>query len=210
MINSKKPGKLGEINLRIPVTVGALGLTASILFTSLFHIFTEEQRKPLVFLTTLLGTSAGITSAFYVGQSIKLNAESKKLDTTTSYISRWSNPSFDSTRKAVYQVQEKLKGKEAQEHSEIIQKELDSNLDLRLSIIDALNFLEEVALCVEIGIINEDVTYKYYRSIVRTYCETFNLWIGKLRHDKENTELFKKLTDLGARWKALKYEEKSN
>jgi len=201
MTNPSNPGNLGKINLTIPITVGCLGLIISIGFTLVFHSSTEEQKKTLNFLTTVLGTSAGVTSAFYVGQSIKLNAESKRLDITTSYISRWSDPAFDPVRKAAYKINEMLDVSQPNRNSDIIQKALDADLDLKLNLLDALNFLEEMALCVRLGIINEKTAYEFYRSIVQTYCSTFNIWITRLRHDKKNDMLFKNLTDLCDEWR---------
>ncbi len=201
MISSEKPYNLGKINLSISITVGLVGLLISCVFTCLFYSSTEDQKKTLNFLTTILETSAGVTSAFYIGQNIRLNAESKKLDRTTSYISRWNDTAFDSARRAAYQIHEMLDGRRINEHSIIIQEALDNDLDLKLGVLDALNFLEEMSLCVSLGIIDEKTTYQFYRSIVQAYCTTFNLWIIKLRNDKENPTLFKSFTDLCEKWK---------
>jgi len=119
MISSQKPCNLGKNNLSISITVGILGLLISCIFTCLFYSSTENQKKTLNFLTTILGTSAGVTSALYIG----------------------------------------------------------------------------------LEIIDEKTTYQFYRSIVQAYCNTFNLWIIKLRNDKENPTLFKSFTDLSEKWK---------
>ena len=201
MVDPRNPGNIGKIHLTIPITVGVLGLITSLIFTGWFHYSTEKQKKTLTFLTTAIGTTAGITSAFYVGQNIKLNTESKVLDITASYISRWSDPSFDPVRKAAYKIHEMLDVNQPSKNSDIIQNALDSDLDLKLNLLDALNFLEEMALCVRLGIIDEKTAFEFYRSIVQTYCSTFNIWIAKLRSDKKNDMLFRNLTDLCDAWK---------
>ena len=201
MINPNDPGNLGKINLTIPIQVGLLGIVLSAAFTFAFHSSSEKDRQTLTFLATALGTSAGVSSAFYVGQSIRLNAESKRLDITTSYISRWSDPAFDPVRKAAYRIHEMLDPNQPNKNSDIIQNALDNDLDLKLNLLDALNFLEEMALCVRLGIIDERTAYKFYRSIVLTYCSTFYIWIAKLRNDKGNDVLFRNLTDLCDTWK---------
>ncbi|MCY6494113.1 DUF4760 domain-containing protein [Leptolyngbya sp. GGD] len=201
MINPDSPGNLGKIKLTIPIQVGLLGVVLSAGFTFLFHSSSEKDRQTLTFLATALGTSAGVGSAFYVGQSIRLNAASQRLDITTSYISRWSDPSFDPVRKAAYKIHEMLDTNQPSRNSDIIQNALDADLDLKLNLLDALNFLEEMALCVRLDIIDEGTAYKYYRSIVLTYCSTFSIWIAKLRSDKGNDMLFRNLTDLCDTWK---------
>jgi Domain of unknown function (DUF4760) len=195
MIDPQKPGKLAEINIKIPIRIGVLGLLASIAFALTFHTLDKEpNKKTLEFFTAVLGASAGITSAFYVGESIRLNAESKKLDRTTVFISRWSDPSFDSVRKAGHDIDKITKNAPAERHSDIIQQALEDDLDLKIRALDALNFLEVMALCMHFGIIEETVIHEYYRSIVQSYCKMFGLWIERLRIDTGNKQLFKHLT----------------
>jgi hypothetical protein len=202
MINPNDPGKLGKINLTIPITVGFLGLIMSVVLTLLFYLSkTEDQKKTLSFLLTALGTSAGVTSAFYVGQSIKLNAESRRIEMTTSYISRWSDPAFDPVRKASHRIYEMVVQKPHNTHADIIHNALEQDLDLKLNLLDALNFLEEMALCIRLGIIDEVTAHAYYKSIVPKYCSTFGVWITRLRTDEKNDRLFKNLTELCDQWK---------
>jgi hypothetical protein len=201
MINPQKPGNLAEINIKIPIRIGFVGLVTSILMTLAFHNLGDETgksnpRKTLEFFAAVLGTSAGITSAFYVGQSIELNARSKKIDRTTVFISRWSDPAFDSMRRAGHEIARMIEGKPNDEHPDIIKKALDQDLDLKIRVIDALNFLEDVALCVQLGIIDPDVTAEFYRSIMQRHNSMFGLWIERLRHEKENKLLFYRLTSL--------------
>jgi Domain of unknown function (DUF4760) len=201
MINPKKPGNLAEINIRIPIRIGFVGLVISIAMALTFHNLGSESeklnhRRTLEFFAAVLGTSAGITSAFYVGQGIELNARSKKIDRTVAFISRWSDPAFDPIRRAGHEIAGKLSGIAEDRHPDIIQSALDGDLDLKLRVLDALNFLEDVALCVQLEIIDPDVTAEFYRSIMYRYNSTFGLWIERLRREQKNMLLFCHLTDL--------------
>jgi hypothetical protein len=211
MINPQKPGNLAEINIKIPIRIGFVGLVTSILMALAFHNLGDESgkgnpRKTFEFFAAVLGTSATITSAFYVGQSIELNARSKKIDRTTVFISRWSDPAFDSIRRAGHDISGMLNGISEDKHPDIIQTALDNDLDLKIRVIDALNFLEEVALCVQLGIIDPDVTAEFYRSIMQRHHSMFGLWIERLRREQRNKRLFCQLTDLcsSSQWSETK------
>ncbi|NJR49457.1 MAG: DUF4760 domain-containing protein [Leptolyngbyaceae cyanobacterium CSU_1_3] len=204
MINPELPGRVGSLNISIPITVGFLAAVVTGGLTFAFHISNIETRKTLEYLSACLGTSIGVTSAFYVGQNIQLNAREKKIDRTIVYIARWSDPGFDSTRKAVYLINEaitraKIDTPNARD-SEVINQKLETDLSLRISVHDALNFLEDLATCIEQGIVDEKLLHCFYRSIVMTYCRTFEVWIQQLRSEKKNPQLFRSLTDLCARW----------
>jgi hypothetical protein len=201
MIDPQKPGNLAEINIKIPIGIGFVGFVISVVMALTFHNFGDESgkanpRKTLEFFASVLGTSAGVTSAFYVGQGIALNARSKKIDRTTVFISRWSDPAFANIRRAGHEIDGMLDGIPHDKHPDIIQTALDKDLELKMRVTDALNFLEEVALCSQLGIIDPLVTEKFYRSIMQTYCSTFGLWIERVRRDKKNRLLFCNLTNL--------------
>jgi hypothetical protein len=201
MINPQKPGNLAEINIKIPIRIGFVGLVTSILMTVAFHNLGNEsekvnQRRTLEFFASVLGTSAGVTSAFYVGQSIELNARAKRIDRTTAFISKWSDPAYASIRQAGHEIHRILDGVTQNKHPDTIQTALDNDLDLKIRVIDALNFLEEVALCVHLGIIDPDLTAEFYTSIMQEYHSTFALWIESRRQEKNNRLLFCRLTNL--------------
>jgi Domain of unknown function (DUF4760) len=201
MINPKKPGNIAEINIKIPVRIGLVGVAISILMTFAFHSLGDENgkappRKTLEFFAAVLGTSAAITSAFYVGQSIELNARSKKIDRTAVFISKWSDPTFAPNRRAGHEINIMLRGAAQHKYPDIIQTALDNDLDLKIRVTDALNFLEDVALCVQLGITDPDLTAEFYRSIMQTYHKNFGLWIDSRRKEHNNESLFCHLTDL--------------
>lgn len=204
MVTPELPGRVGSLNISVPITVGFLATFATAGLSLAYHISNEETRKTLNFLTACLGTSVGVTSAFYVGQNIKLNAHERKTDRTLVYMARWSDPALDSTRKAVYLINEAIKQAKIEtpnaRESDVINQKLETDLSLRISIHDALNFLEDLATCIEQGIVDEKLLHRFYRSIVTTYCRTFEVWIQQLRSEKRNPQLFRALTDLCARW----------
>lgn len=204
MVNSESPGRIGALNVSIPITVGFLATIVTSGLTFAFHISNAETRKTLEYLSACIGTSVGVTSAFYVGQNIQLNAHEKKIDRTIVYIARWSDPALDSMRKAVYLINEAIRSAKMEtphaRDSDVINQKLEEDLSLRISIHNALNFLEDLATCIEQGIVDEKLLHCFYKSIVTTYARTFEVWIQQLRSEKKNPQLFRALTDLCDRW----------
>lgn len=194
------PDKFQQVNISLTLRIGLISFLLSI-FLTLVHAVKKEYRETLTFLVTALATSAGGTSAFYALRSIQQNVESQVIDRTLVYITRWNDPEYLPVRKTAAEIYHLISGKSVVDQEKILTDYLDQNPDKKQDITNVLNFLEEMAICIEKGIIKEDLIYNFYRYIVLTYCETFAVFITQNRRMKNNSSLYKGLTDLDEKWK---------
>jgi hypothetical protein len=206
--NPEKPGNLGKVSFSIPIRVGVFGFLASCCITFAYHKH-KEYRETLTFFATCIAGTAAATGTFYVGQGLKQNALEKKMDRTLAYIERWSDPAFDSIRRAVIEVNHQLESAKKTNSDldavDFINNLMDSDNTLRLSVNDALNLLEDVSSSVELGIVDEVILQRFYRSIMLRHYDTFNVWIVKLRSNNgsnHNQRVFRSFTNLCERWQA--------
>lgn len=129
--------------------------------------------------------------------------ESQKIDRTLHYIQRWNGSHYSSFKKLGYQIHLSIVNKPSNKKGSIVIKQIEKDANLRMEVTELLNFLEEMALCVNREFIREDLSLNFYRSIVIQYCEIFGAWIAHLRNEKQNDKLYKELTNLFERWREI-------
>ena len=162
----------------------------------------EEHREILGFTATALATAGGITGAVYVAQSLESDAESRVIDRTLSYITRWNSPDFQ--RRNVTQLLRKTKSKSDNEKLEFIREALDSDEDLWQEFIFVLNFFEEMSTSVHQGIVKASMLKEFFRSIVCTYMQVFGCWINYRRGIKGD-KAFIHVEELCEEWNGMNY-----
>lgn len=205
MRNQGNPGQLFRINIAITLIVGLISLLSSgiLIATYILNKSNESNKSILNFVVATLSATATITGTFYVGQSIKQSAESQQIDRALLYIQRWNDSHSSSLRKLAYQIHLLIKDQHQSQKGKIVREEIEKNPDLRMEVTEVLNFLEEMALCINKDIIKEDLALGFYRSIVLEYCDIFGVWIGQLRNETQNDKIYKNLTDLYGKWKNI-------
>ena len=191
-------------SIQLPtLTIGVGSVAASLAILSIVVYATnqdEEYRKILGFTATALATTGGITGAVYVAQSLESDAESKVIDRTLSYITRWNSPDFQ--RKSVTQLLRKSKSKSDNEKLEFIKRQLDSDEALWQEFIFVLNFFEEMATSVHQGIVKDSMLKEFFRSIVCTYIQVFGCWINYRRGIKGD-KAFIHIEELCEEWNGM-------
>lgn len=191
-------------NIQLPtltIGVGSVAAVLAILSIATYAKTTvEEHREILDFTATALATAGGITGAVYVAQSLELDAESRVIDRTLSYIARWNSPNFP--RKNVTQLLRKTKAKVDNEKLAFIKAELESDEVLRQEFIFVLNFFEEMAASIHQGIAKESMLKEFFRSIVCTYMQVFGCWINDRRIIKGD-KAFIRIEELFEKWNGV-------
>lgn len=197
--NQDNFGELWNIKFTVSLTAGLISLIFAVGFILAF-VFGKVDRDLLRFVVSTTATAAAITSAFYVGENIRRTFTSKKTDRSLQYISVWTSSSFASVRKSVRQVRDAIQEEPDQNrHAEVIKLLLNKNHDLEEDIITIMNFLEEISLSIQTGLVDEVILEDYFKVIVRRFCSVFSLWIAEQRRQRGN-ELYRCLTRLNEKW----------
>lgn len=208
MRHQGNPGKLPDLKIVIPLTVGFISLLISIILIASYVVNMDKEtdknsRNILNFIVATLSASATITGTFYVGHSIRQSVESEELDRTLSYMERWNNSHYSSFKKVAYQIHLLVRNQPDNQKGKIVREQIEKDDDLKMEVTEVLNFLEELALCINKGLIKEDLALGFYRYIVIRYYEIFFVWIAQLRDETKNDNQYKELTTLYDKWKNI-------
>jgi len=206
MSNQGDPDKIWQLNLAIPIRVGFLSALLAGILTVIFYFAkkvdqNDQYKDTLNFLIAALTASATVTTAVYAFKSIEQSADERKSERTLIYISRWNDLQYSPARKTATELHQLIKNQPDNQKEKYLLEHLEQYPAQRQDITNILNFLEEMALCIEKGIIKEDLLLGFYRFIVKTYCESFGIYITQRRRENKNS--YKALTDLYERWKDL-------
>lgn len=196
--NQGSPGEVFQFKFAVSVTVGVISFLFAALVITLF-VSGIIDREVLKFTVSTVTAATAITSAFYVGENIRRTFTSKKTDRALAYIAVWTGPSFAHIRKSSRQIRDAIQGQDSEKHAEIIKKKLNENHDLEEDMVTIMNFLEEVALSIQSGLVDEAILQEYFKVIIKRYCYVFTLWIEEQRRQRGN-ELYRCLTRLNERW----------
>lgn len=182
------------------ITFGIVALVVAAGLIAHYFLF-PDARADLKFIVAALATVGGVTSAYYIGSGLRANAESEKLNRTFAYPARWGDPSWAPARNAVAGLLRKCQGKPEAERLSLIQQALDKTPALERDIIAFLNFLEELALAVNLGLVDEKIVKRFYRTtVVRTY-RALAPWVKIHRDERETETIFWEVQSLYEEWR---------
>lgn len=197
--SKREPDGFLKISLNLTMGIGITTFIAALTLIAV-HFYESKYRDTLNFAVTTLATAAGISSAVYALRGIEISLEDKKIDRTLHYIQVWNDPSYFGTRKIAAEIHKELKNLDPIQCNDYINK-LYGDADKKQEIANILNFLEEMSICVHLGVLDEKLLKDFYRYIVHTYCENFKLFVDISRQEKNNPNLYINLTDLCKRWR---------
>ncbi|MEM9446738.1 MAG: DUF4760 domain-containing protein [Verrucomicrobiota bacterium] len=178
-----------ELKEVLQPSVGIFAIAACVLSISYVGYELASISDALTFIGSAL--AAGTLEKTIVASTLE-----EKNNRALSYISRWSAGNLPKSRptQILTAAFNRLEGKE-----EYVKKELEDD-ETRWAVVEVLSFLEEMALVVNRGFVDEGIIRGYYEGIVEDYLTVFLSWIERRRVDHRNPNLYLELTNLYRGW----------
>lgn len=198
-LSKREPDGFLKISLNLTMGIGITTFIAALTLIAV-HFHESKYRDTLNFAVTTLATAAGISSAVYALRGIEINLEDKKIDRTLRYIQIWNDPSYFSVRQIAAKIHKDLKPLDDTKSNEYM-NQIYADAEKKQEIVNILNFLEEMSMCVHFGLVDEKSLKEFYRYIVCTYCDTFTLFVHRSRKERNNPKLYIHLTELCEQWR---------
>ncbi|MDE0332849.1 MAG: DUF4760 domain-containing protein [Nitrospinae bacterium] len=163
------------------------------------YFFLPAHKELATFIAIAVGAASAIVSAFYIAQSVYANVESEQMTRTMSLTSEWNTASFFDSKKAVIGLIKPIAAKPREERLKIIQEEIKDNEILELNITNVLNYLEDLAVLVDKGFVDEETIRELFQTNGLRYYDVFEPWIADLRNRRGN-RLYQGLENLCRKW----------
>lgn len=214
MRKQDSPDAFGELKFTIPLQVSVISTGTAVLMTVIFFLIgitgnpKQESRVALAaslpatmtfFLNALVASAAG-TSAYYAFKSIENSEKSQRINRTFAYIDRWNDPGYFNMKNTAAEIHELISHEEPHAKGKCLM-DLLSNPSKRQDVTNILNFLEEMSIGIQEGLLEEELLKKFYRGIVITYCKTFSFYIAQRRNITGNDNVYSGLTSLSDKWR---------
>lgn len=192
----------GELNLKITFNILVFSIVVSTFATILHALIPEKYKDTLTFAATTFATSAGALGAFYAYRSLSQNTNSKVMDRSLLYLQRWNDAQYIPLREASLKIFEEIRRQLPEQQEVFLTDYFEKNPVDKQKIITILNFLTEMALCIEEGIVSERFLKKYFKVIVHDYYECFYGFIIQRRANghSNSKEIYRALIELYRAW----------
>ena len=119
------------------------------------------------------------------------------------YLQRWNDPQYVPLREASLKIFEQIWKQLPEQQDTFLIDYFETNPLEKQKIITILNFLTEIALCIEYEIVDEIFLKRYFKAIVQDYCEDLHAFINQRRGNGHNKEVYKSLIELHERWRTV-------
>ncbi len=190
-----------KVERKFTVRIGVVAIIFVGVIVSVYF-FLPAHKELATFIAIAVGAAAAIVSAFYIAQSVYANVDSEQMTRTMSLTSEWNTTSFFDSKKAVIGLIKPIADKPREERLRIIQERIKDDDMLELNITNVLNYLEDLAVLVDKGFVNEGVIRELYQTNVLRYYDVFEPWIADLRN-RRGSRLYIGLESLCRKWNNL-------
>ncbi len=186
------------ITLRFPVNWLVAIVIFAIAFVLVYILGPERWHPFVIFGTSVAGGSAALIAAANALDARVSGVQQARITAALGFIASWLNPHFfhakTSGRQILNWFKEHPNGREQLQY-------VDADPTLRANLSDVLNVFEALAIAIDVGMIDEEVAKRFFRSIVREWWHQTESYIKARRAERDNTRLFKEFEWLFERWK---------
>ncbi|MEM9091940.1 MAG: DUF4760 domain-containing protein [Cyanobacteria bacterium P01_F01_bin.53] len=181
----------------------SFGIAAFVVF--IYALSDIKMKKIVTFAAASAGTVASVASAVYVGISLKQSVDTQEQmlllnasNNSIAYIQRWNDNFHRNVR--TRDLASLVANTSKKDRSILVKREMEDDKDLRIEVISTLSFLEEMALAVQKGLVNEEIIKEFFTDIVQDYMRIFESWIYQRRVEKAAPNLYSALRDIYSAW----------
>lgn len=201
--NHKNPNVFGELNLKITLNIFVFSIVVSSIATVVHALIPKDYKDTLTFAATTFATSVGGLGTFYAYRNLRQSRNSKVIDRSLLYLQRWNDAQYLPLREASLKIFEKIRKLPPEEQDKFLIDYFETNLLEKQKVITILNFLTEMAVCIEYELLDEEFLKRYFTVIVQDYCDDFHALINQRRGNGYRKEVYKSLIELYERWRTI-------
>lgn len=193
MLGKKEVTLTFSFSMNWLIVIPVIGLALISAFIAL-----EQYRPILVFSAAVVAGVAALLAAVNAIDARITTTEQIRKAAALEYIRRWTDPTFHHAKKNGREmITEFAKLKTDDEK----RKYLEADATKLGNLIDVLNVFESMSVALQEGIINEQVTRRFFRSIVLQYWHCSEQFIKTRRSERSNSRIFIELEWLFNKWK---------
>lgn len=186
-------GVLGRFSMRITIA-GLLLLLASA--ASLLFVFLPDARDELVFVVSVLGGTATVYSAFYIGAGLRSQLHNARVAASFDIFRDFNSVEFIRLRNRLQNEFDPQKTKPSEAYGKITASE-----ELHTAVKALLNHLETISIAVQQGYADEVTLYQCMHTIVPWTIERFAPFITEVRKIYETQTIYSELQRLADSWR---------
>jgi transcriptional accessory protein Tex/SPT6 len=201
-VSSKGPETPIQLKITLPPRLILIALIIWAVFVAAY-ICLSAYRGIIVFGASSLGALSALIGAIYLARGLILAVQQqedlmhqKKTENAWRYIERWNNPQYHYVKMAGVKV---LKMNET-EKAEIVTVKINEDEAFRSNVTDLLNFFEEMAIAIDMGVADENTLKRAFRGLLHLYCMALQDFVKQRRTKFNNPRILLEIENLYTRW----------
>lgn len=190
---TKTLGSLLRITFSVPLWLVIVIVAAMLILAIAFF---PAQRETTKFIAVIVGASAAVYSAYYVGAGLRLRLDRDKRQASFEILSLPNRPEFAAIRGFL--------DKEVEGHDDLSEIDLykkiseDPKLDDAVTVV--LGILEDASIAIQEEYVDEDTLYLSVNQIVARNHEGLVGYINQLRKHRNNSAYYIEFEKLVTSW----------
>lgn len=189
----KKVGQILRLNLTIPLWLIICAAAAALLLT---YGLWKQQREHVKFFAAVIGGSAAIYSAYYVGAALRTGIDRDRQAATFDVLTLVAKPEFVEVRNF---LEKEFEDHENQSPADLY-KRISENPKIDNAITFVFNTFERIATGVRYDVFDEDILYDDLMYVVSNNYNALRGYIDQLRKTKNSPLYFCEFERLATSW----------
>ena len=194
-----KAGDIGEV--RFPIKASFLLALLVTLAGVIFWKF-PQFRDILIFVGSALVMAATVLSAYYIGKGLDVtieqrnaSAKAERVARAFRFMERWNDPLRGQARAQWREIIEELRGQNVDKVGELL-----TDGKKKAVVVDMLNFLEEMALASNEGLVDDTTLMGLFHTLMNEYHGILEEWIKRHRAVKNRPKACVEFDVMLRRW----------
>lgn len=202
------------------ITIPEIGFTTGFVlglgvlaFTSLYIFLPPKYHGDLLFFAAACAAAGQLAAAFYSAKVLEFTVQTQRetlstgttskaendkryfLEKSQEFAARWNNANLFHVRQHCEEIVQNRSNQEA------IKDKIDGDKNFSANIKHVLNFLEEMALCVNQQACNEEIAKALFCGIVINVWHATEFFVKEQRTSRGRPQIWRELESLYGRWK---------
>ncbi|MBT9168451.1 MAG: hypothetical protein DDT19_01796 [Syntrophomonadaceae bacterium] len=191
-----------EVKINIFITVFLIAASVALILSFIYFKDDKDAQAAIAFSVSIIVGIAVIYTAFYIGQSMKINLRRDMLKQSIEVINRVEGMEISKVRSF---IRDELSSGKISQTPEEVYKMITADKDLCDAVITVLGYFEDISILIQKGYVEEELLYMSFCPTVPFYYKALEPYINKVREQRNDPSIYIEFTKLSTSWSSKKY-----
>lgn len=184
------------VYIRLSILWFVVVLLAACALVGLYHYSAAKYRSTIIFGTSVLGGVLTIWGLLQSAENLRRANYERKLEASARYVERWNNPSYLELKTKWRELNSSVENFTPEEIAAMLERDLEK----RITVVEILNFFEEMAVAILTEMADEKLLKRTFCIAIRKAYQRYGHWIDVHRTNRNARAYWSETQTLYERW----------